>query len=168
LARVEKSIDVELPVGPVYNQWTQFEDFPSFMEGVEAVQQVDERHLHWRASVGGSAKEWDAEIREQVPDSRIIWQNTSGAENAGIVRFEPVAADRTRVYLQMSYDPEGMLETAGDKLGFMSRRVEGDLERFKKFVESSGGSGAGWRGEIKNERVPDGHTRGEPRMPNDR
>ena len=162
MARVEKSVEIDLPVRPVYNQWTQFEEFPKFMEGVEEVNQLDDRRLHWRASVGGREQEWDAEIREQVPDQKVIWVNTTGKENAGVVRFEPVGPDRTRVYLEMSYDPEGFIENVGDKLGMMGRRVQGDLDRFKDFMEARGTETGAWRGELDNPDVPGGHTRGGP------
>ena len=105
---IEKSIEVEAPLSAVYNQWTQFEEFPRFMEGVESVQQMGDRRLHWCATVAGKKKEWDAEIREQVPDEKIIWNSTSGDENAGMVKFDSLGADKTRVHLEMSYDPEGL------------------------------------------------------------
>jgi len=160
MARVEKEIEVNVPVRTAYNQWTQFEDFPQFMEGVKSVQQLDDRHLRWQANVAGQEKEWDAEIKEQVPDDRIIWSSTDGAENAGWVTFVPLDAERTKIRLQMSYDPEGFVESAGDALGFMSRRVEGDLNRFRDFIESRSVETGGWRGELENPNVPGGHTRG--------
>lgn len=160
MARVERTIEVNVPVRTAYNQWTQFESFPHFMEGVEEVRQLDDQRLHWRAKVGPKVEEWDAVIREQVPDEKIIWQNTTGAMNAGMVKFDPLGAAMTRVHLEMSYDPEGFLENVGDKLGFFSRRVEGDLQRFKEFIESRGNESGAWRGTIENERVPGGHTRG--------
>ena len=116
MARVAKTIEVEVPVRTAYNQWTQFEEFPRFMEGVQEVHQLDDRRLHWRAKIGGKEQEWDAEIREQVPDQRVIWQNTSGAENAGVVTFENLGPERTRVHLEMSYDPEGFVARARDAL----------------------------------------------------
>src|SRR5437867_11606498 len=119
MTRVEKTIDVDVPVTTAYNQWTQFEDFPRFMEGVREVRQLDDRHLHWKAKVGGKDEEWDAEIREQLPDQRIIWRNTSGAENAGMVTFDALGEHQTRVHLEMSYDPEGFVENVGDWLGFV-------------------------------------------------
>lgn len=161
MARVEKTIEVEVPVGTAYNQWTQFEEFPNFMDGVHEVQQLDDRRLHWRAKVGTKEEEWDAEIREQVPDEKIIWRNTSGSENAGMVTFDNLGANKTRVHLEMSYDPEGFVENVGDKLGMMSRRVEGDLKRFKEFVEARGEETGAWRGELENPSVPGGHTRGD-------
>ncbi len=160
MASIEKSIEVKVPVHTAYNQWTQFEEFPAFMEGVEEVVQVDDSHLHWRASIGGMAREWDAEIREQVPDEKVIWLATDGRENAGMVKFDSLGPALTRVHLEMSYDPEGFSENVGDKLGFVSRRVEGDLERFKDFIERRGAETGGWRGEIHNPDVPGGHTRG--------
>lgn len=162
MARVEKSIEVEAPVRPVYNQWTQFEDFPNFMEGVHEVRQLDDKRIEWHASVGGHDKVWQAEIQEQVPDQRIIWRSTTGDENAGVVRFDSLSPDRTRVHLEMSYDPEGFIESVGDKLGVMSRRVEGDLKRFKELMEDRGSATGGWRGEIKNDQAPGGHTMGQP------
>ena len=160
MARVEKNIDVNVPVRTAYNQWTQFESFPQFMDGVEEVHQLDDRRLHWKAKVGGKSEEWEAEIREQVPDETIIWQNTTGKTNAGMVKFDQLGPEMTRVHLEMSYDPEGFVENVGDALGFVSRRVEGDLNRFKEFIESRGMESGGWRGEIQNEKAPGGHTRG--------
>lgn len=158
MAHVEKSLKVNVPVSTAYNQWTQFEEFPRFMEGVEEVKQIDERHLHWRADVGGQTKEWDAEIQEQVPDSRIIWRATDGTDNAGIVRFLPVGDAETEVHLQMSYLPESFRETIGDKLGFMSRRVEGNLERFRDFIEARGIETGAYRETLPNEDAPGGFT----------
>lgn len=162
MARVEKDIEVEVPLHVAYEQWTQFEEFPRFMDGVEEVRQLDDRHLRWTAIVGGKREEWDAVIREQVPDQRIIWQNTSGAENAGVVRFDRLGERRTRVHLEMSYDPEGFVEHVGDALGFVDRRVKGDLQRFKDFIESRGQPTGAWRGTIENPDVPGGHTEGRP------
>src|SRR5919108_5038260 len=104
MAKIEKSIEVNAPLRAVYNQWTQFEEFPEFMQGVKEVQQLDDTHLHWCAKVAGKEMEWDAEIFEQVPDQRISWRSTSGKENAGTVHFEQLAADRTKVFLSMTYD----------------------------------------------------------------
>jgi uncharacterized membrane protein len=149
MSTVDKSIEVNVPVTTAYNQWTQFESFPQFMEGVHEVRQMDAKRLHWRAEVGGQEKEWDAEITEQVPDQVIAWMSTSGAPNGGTVRFQPLGASSCRVDLTLEYEPEGLAETIGDKLGFMQRRVEGDLERFKGFVESHGVATGSWRGEIE-------------------
>lgn len=160
MARVAKDIEVEVPVRVAYDQWTQFEAFPQFMEGVREVVQVDDSHLHWRADVGGREHEWDAEIREQIPDEKIIWHSTSGPENAGLVKFDSLGPDKTRVHLEMSYEPDGLMEGVGDALGFMSRRVEGDLGRFKDFIEERGTETGAWRGTIENPDVAGGHTRG--------
>jgi uncharacterized membrane protein len=162
MARVEKSIEVNVPVRTAYNQWTQFEEFPSFMEGVRAVQQLDDRRLHWIAEVGGSEKEWDAEIREQIPDQKIIWNSISGADNAGIVTFQPLDGTKTKVTLQMSYEPDGFKENVGDALGFVGRRVEGDLKRFREFIESRGSETGAYRETLENPKVPGGHTQGRP------
>src|SRR5436853_7751991 len=124
---IEKVIEVDAPITTVYNQWTQFEDFPKFMEGVEQVQQLDNRRLHWVAEIGGTRKEWDAEIFEQIPDERIAWRSTTGARNSGMVNFKPVGDNRTQISLKLNYAPEGVMENVGDMLGVVGRRVEGDL-----------------------------------------
>ena len=149
MAKVEKSIDVAVPVTTAYNQWTQFETFPSFMEGVEEVQQIDDRHLHWRAKVATREVEWDAEITEQHPDERIAWRNTSGTTNAGVVTFHRLNDGETRVMLQMETAPEDLVEKVGDAVGLLGRRVEGDLNRFKEFVESRGAETGAWRGHVE-------------------
>jgi hypothetical protein len=160
MARVEKSIEVRVPVRTAYNQWTQFEEFPQFMEGVEEVRQLDDRHLYFRAKIGLKQEEWEAEIREQVPDQKIIWTAIDGAQNAGMVKFDSLGPDRTRVHLEMSYDPEGFVESVGDALGFTTRRIEGDLERFRDFIEGRGVETGGYRETLPNPAVPGGHTRG--------
>ena len=166
MARVEKEIEVNVPVNTAYNQWTQFEEFPAFMEGVRSVTQLDDRHLRWQAEVGGREKTWEAEIQEQVPDTRIVWRSLDGDQNAGLVTFEATSdGAATRVHLEMSYDPEGFLETAGDAFGFVSRRVEGDLERFKSFIEDRGIETGAYRETLENPSVPDGFTRGAPARP---
>jgi len=149
MASVEKHIDVEVPVSVAYNQWTQFEEFPRFMEGVESVKQLDDRRLHWCATVAGKREEWDAEITEQTPDQRVAWTSTTGAKNAGVVTFHHLDDRTTRVMLQLEYEPRGVVESAGSALGFVTRRVEGDLERFKEFIESRGRETGAWRGEIE-------------------
>jgi hypothetical protein len=159
MATMEKSIEVNVPVRTAYNQWTQFEEFPRFMEGVREVQQLDDRRLHWHAVIGGKEKHWDAEIVEQEPDRRLIWRSTSGAENAGAVGFESLGGDRTRVTLRLDYDPEGAVENVGDALGLVSARVEGDLRRFKQFIESRGAETGAWRGEIHGGQVDPGAER---------
>jgi uncharacterized membrane protein len=147
-ASVEKSIDVDVPVHTAYNQWTQFETFPEFMEGVVEVKQLSDTTLHWKAKVAGKEKEWDATITEQQPDQRIAWKAVDGAPNAGVVTFHRIDEGTTRVMLQLEAEPEGFIEEVGDKLGVFDRRVEGDLKRFKDFVESRGSETGAWRGEV--------------------
>ena len=150
MSNVTKSVDVNVPVRTAYDQWTQFEQFPRFMEGVKSVTQADDTHLHWLAEVGGIEKEWDAEITEQHPDERIAWTSTSGARNAGVVTFHRLDDNTTRVTLQMDVDPEGVIENIGDWAGVLERRVEGDMERFKQFIESRGVETGAWRGEVES------------------
>ena len=149
MSTIEQSIDVNVPVHTAYNQWTQFEDFPQFMEGVEEVRHLDDRRLHWRANIGGRVEEWDAVITEQHPDERIAWKNTTDAANAGVVTFHRLADNKTRIMLQMEYDPQGIVENLGDLLGMVSRRVANDLERFKAFIEARGHETGAWRGEVE-------------------
>ncbi|TVR76157.1 MAG: SRPBCC family protein [Sphaerobacteraceae bacterium] len=145
---VEKSIEVNAPVSTVYNQWTQFEEFPKFMDGVREVHQIDDTRMVWHANIAGQDESWEAEVTEQIPDKRVAWRNKTGAVNAGVVTFHHIDEDKARVMLQMDYEPESIVESVGDKLGFMSRRVEGDLERFKELVESRGEETGGWRGQV--------------------
>ena len=154
MEHVEKIVEVNRPLSTVYNQWTQFEEFPLFMQGVKEVRQLDDTHLHWRAEIWGKEKEWDAEITEQEPDKRISWKSVSGAGNAGTVRFEPLDEHRTRVRLVMAYNPEGVVENVGDALGVFTSRVEHTVEDFKRFIEARDSETGAWRGEIADsERV---------------
>jgi uncharacterized membrane protein len=153
MERVEKTVDVDCPIRTVYNQWTQFEDFPRFMAGVEEVRQLDDTHLHWRAKVWGKDEEWDAEITEQTPDQRISWRSIGGAPNAGTVRFESLGPDRTRVRLVMAYEPRGAVENVGDFLGAMESQVETSVEDFRRFIESRGQETGGWRGHVRDSDV---------------
>jgi uncharacterized membrane protein len=148
MSTIEQSIEVEVPVQTAYNQWTQFEEFPQFMEGVEEIRQLDDRHLHWVASIGGTRHEWDAEITEQLPDERVAWRNTDGKENAGVVTFHKLDDTRSKVMVQIDFVPEGIKEKVGDALGAPDRRVKGDLARFKELIESRGGASGAWRGEV--------------------
>jgi uncharacterized membrane protein len=132
---IEKSIEVNAPIRQVYNQWTQFEEFPNFMEGVLEVRQLTDRKLFWRAKVGGKEKEWQAEITEQVPDRQISWRSIDGAPNSGTVTFHSTGPDKTQVTLRMEWQPESAVEKAGGVLGVDSARVEGDLKRFRDFIE---------------------------------
>ena len=151
MASIEKSIEVKVPVHTAYNQWTQFEEFPRFMEGVEEVRQLDDTHLHWRAKIGGKEEQWDAVITEQIPDERIAWRNSSGAPNAGVITFHKLDPQRTKLMLQVDYEPQGAMENIGSALGVVGRRIEGDLERFKEFIESRGAETGGWRGEVRQQ-----------------
>ena len=149
MGSVEKTIEVDVPVTTAYNQWTQFEEFPRFMEGVQEVRQLGDSRLYWKADVGGRDKEWYARILEQLPDQRVVWQSEQGAQNGGQVTFESIDGSRTRITLNMQYEPDDFVESVGDVLGFVSRRVQGDLERFKEFIELRGEETGAWRGSIR-------------------
>jgi uncharacterized membrane protein len=146
---IDESLEANVPVSVAYNQWTQFEDFPLFMEGVEHVQQLDDTRLHWVAKVGGKTAEWDAKILEQHPDRQISWISEDGKKTRGTVTFEPRGEGKTLVHLSMSYQAEGPVEQLGSAAGLDTRRVRGDLERFKELVESRGEESGAWRGEIQ-------------------
>jgi uncharacterized membrane protein len=148
MSTIEQTIDVKVPLHTAYNQWTQFEEFPNFMEGVESVTQLDDRHLRWVAEVGGEKREWQAEIVDQEPDRRVAWRATDGKDNAGTVTFQPIDQTTTRVEVQMQWEPEGMKEKAGSMVGMDDRRVKGDLERFKDMIESRGVESGAWRGDV--------------------
>ena len=149
MSMIEKSIEVNVPVKTAYNQWTQFEEFPKFMEGVEQVKQINDKRLHWKANIAGKAEEWDAEITEQIPDQRIAWTSKGGAMNTGLVTFYPLSDAKSKLTLQMEYVPSGAIEKTGDAMGLVSKRVEGDLRRFKDFIETRGRETGGWRGTVK-------------------
>lgn len=153
---VEKSVDVTVPVSTAYNQWTQFESFPEFMDGVDEVSQVSDTRTHWKTSIGGVRKEFDADIVEQHPEERIAWQTVDGPFQAGVVTFHRIDDVTSRVLLQLDYTPESLAEKAGSSLGLVQKRVEGDMERFKRFIESRGEETGSWRGE-----VPRSSQRGE-------
>lgn len=147
-----ESIDVEVPVTMAYNQWTQFEQFPEFMGGVKSVTQLDDQRLEWVAEIGGVKRRWEARVLEQVPDRKIAWAATSGATNAGSVQFEDLGGGQTRVTLSMEYEPEGLIEKVGDALNIIGHQAEGDLGRFKAFIESERFATGAWRGSV-NEGV---------------
>ena len=167
MEHIEKSVDVNAPLSTVYNQWTQFEEFPEFMEGVLEVRQLDDKRLHWKAKIAGKEKEWDAEIFEQTPDGCIAWRSISGALNTGKVSFQSLGPSKTRVKLRINYDPEGVLENIGDALGIVSTRVQGDLNRFKAFLETRHTETGAWRGEIHGREIqPEGtHGVSNPSLP---
>jgi uncharacterized membrane protein len=152
MAEYETAIIVEAPLEEVYNQWTQFEEFPRFMEGVLEVKQLDDKRLQWRVNIGGVEKEWEAEITDQTPNRRIAWKSVTGPYNAGAVLFETVP-EGTHVTLKLVYEPENATETLGDALGFVTRRVLGDLRRFRQFIEDRGQATGAWKGEIHGQEV---------------
>ena len=154
MAEVKKSVEVNVPVSTAYNQWTQFEEFPNFMEKVESVTQLDDTHLRWIAEIGGRREEWKAEITQQMPDEIIAWRSVEGQENSGAVRFEPLGPDRTRIDVTLTWEPTGLVQAAADKVGASDRAIQVDLERFKELVESRGVESGAWRGEVvEGERV---------------
>ncbi len=148
MATIEESVEVEVPVRTAYNQWTQFEEFPRFMEGVEEVRQLSDTKVHWVAEIAGQRREWDADIVEQIPDERISWCSTQGATNSGVVTFHRLGNDKSKIMLQLEFEPEGAKEQIGEKLGMVKTRTKGDLKRFKKFIESRGSESGAWRGEV--------------------
>lgn len=146
-----QAIDVDAPVRVAYNQWTQFEEFPKFMDGVESVIQLADDRLHWNVNIAGVRREFDTTITEQTPDHRIAWTTNSGPSHAGVVTFHELADNQTRVTLQMDYDPDGLLENVADKMGFVSSRLQGDMENFKEFIEDRTQAEGAWRGTIEND-----------------
>jgi uncharacterized membrane protein len=154
---VDAHIDVGVPVTAAYNQWTQFEEFPRFMEGIDEVKQLDDTLLHWAATVAGKHAEWQAKIVEQEPDRRIAWESTDGKRTRGIVEFEQLAPDRSRIRLHMSYVPDGKAEKVGSAIGLDKHRINGDLERFRELIEGRGVPSGAWRGEVAGgvEKQPD-------------
>jgi uncharacterized membrane protein len=153
MPRFESTVDVDVPVRTAYDQWTQFETFPRFMDNVERVEQLDDRNLRWVASIAGQRKEWTAEISDQTPDTRVAWRSTSGDQNDGAVLFEPIDANRTRLTLRIDVEPTGPVESAGAALGFVERAVKSDLNNFKEYIESRRAPTGAWRGEIHGEEV---------------
>ena len=160
-SKVEKSIEVEAPLQRVYNQWTQFEQFPQFMAGVEQVKQLGDTTLHWIAKIAGVKREWDAAILEQVPDRKVAWAATTGTTNTGSVYFESLGTKRTGVRLVLEYDPEGFVEKVGDWLNIVSRQAQNDLEKFKEFIESSGSETGSWRGKVDRGDTENGTGEGK-------
>ena len=153
MSQIIEAIDVDVPVRVAYDQWTQFEEFPQFMEAVEKVQQLDDTTLQWTAEIAGVTKTWKAKITEQTPDQRIAWTSVEGAGNAGVVTFHRLDDGKTRVTLQLDVEPEGPVESVGDALGIVGRQAKDDLKRFKEFVESRGVATGAWRGEVRQDDV---------------
>jgi uncharacterized membrane protein len=152
MPKVEESIEVQVPVQQAYNQWTQFEEFPQFMEGIQSVQQLDDKHVRWVAEIRGESREWTTEITDQQPDKKVAWKTIDGElKNDGVVLFDQVGDGQTRVDVQMDVEGDSSAENiAGDLLGIVQRQVRGDLERFKQLVENRGEETGGWRGKVKD------------------
>lgn len=149
MSKVQESIDVDVPVSTAYNQWTQFEDFPMFMEGVEEITQLDERRNHWKTKIGGVSREFDTEIVDQVPDDHVAWRTVTGeVKQSGMVSFQPLDAGHTRIVMSMDFQPEGLAEKAADMMNMLDRQVKGDLKRFKNFIEKRGTETGGYRGQL--------------------
>ena len=155
MGTITESIDVGVDVTTAYDQWTQFESFPQFMEGVDEVRQIDDTHLHWVTSVGPVTREFDATVTEQHPDERVAWKSDDGPEHAGVVTFHRLDDQTSKVTVQMDIDPEGFVENVADKAGILDQRVKGDLKRFKDFIESRGTETGAWRGDVDR---PDDRT----------
>ncbi len=151
MGNTTESVDVDVDVTTAYNQWTQFESFPQFMDGVDEIKQLDDTHLHWKTSIGGVTREFDATITEQHPDERVAWKSDDGTSHAGVITFHRLGDHQTRVTAQIDIDPEGLAETVADKTGIISHRVKADLARFKEFIEARDGNETGaWRGDVSN------------------
>lgn len=151
MSTIEEHVDVAVPVRTAYNQWTQFEEFPRFMEGVDSVTQLTDSLTHWTISIAGQTREFDAEITEQKPDERVAWRSLDGLDHAGVVTFHKLDDASTRVMLQIETQPEGLVEKAGDALGIAKHRAKGDLARFKEFIEARQTETGAYRGEISNQ-----------------
>ncbi len=147
-SNTEQTIDINVPVSTAYNQWTQFEEFPKFMDSVHEIKQIDDKHLHWRADIAGKEVEWDAEITEQIPDQRIAWRSTSGQPSAGAATFHKLSDNKTRVTLKMDYEPQGLDEKVGDAIGLVGMQAKSNLKRFKQLLESRGSETGAWRGTV--------------------
>jgi uncharacterized membrane protein len=149
MSRVQESIDLEVPVGTAYNQWTQFEEFSRFMTHVDEVRQLDDTHLHWQVTLAGKTEEFDAEVTEQIPDKRVAWKSTSGREHAGAVDFHRLDDDRSQIMVMLDTEPQGTAERAADAIGLAERQLRGDLGRFKEMIESRGQETGAWRGSVE-------------------
>ncbi len=149
MSTITESVDVDVPITTAYDQWTQFESFPQFMDGVEEIRQIDDTHNHWVIKVAGVTREFDATITEQHPEERIAWRADDGPNHAGVVTFHRLDDNKTRVTAQMDIDPEGFVENVADKAGILDRRIKADMKRFKEFIESRGSETGGWRGDVQ-------------------
>jgi uncharacterized membrane protein len=149
MSTIIETTELNVPVRTAYDQWTQFEEFPRFMEGVTKVKQLDDKTLEWTAKIAGVERSWRAEITDQEPDQRIAWRSTEGAMNAGVVTFQAIDDQRSRITLQLDVEPSGPVETVGDAMGVVERQAEGDMKRFKEFIESRRDATGAWRGEVQ-------------------
>jgi uncharacterized membrane protein len=149
VAQVIETVDVEVPVSTVYNQWTQFESFPQFMGGVDEITQLDDTHTHWKTTIDGVHREFDAEITEQHPDERVAWKSTDGTSHAGVITFHRLDETKTRITAQIDWEPQNLLEKAGAAVGVDDRQVKADLARFKEFIEKRGAETGAWRGDVE-------------------
>ena len=149
MGTIEKTIEVDVPVRTAYDQWTQFEEFPKFMDGVDRVQQIDDKNLHWKANIAGVTREWTAEIVHQEPDQQVSWRSTDGTKNDGTVAFASIGTDRTQVTLRLDFEPEGAVEKAGDMLRLVEAQAAVDLEKFKEFIEHREAETGAWRGSVQ-------------------
>jgi uncharacterized membrane protein len=165
MSTIDRTIELDVPVRTAYDQWTQFEEFPRFMEGVISVDQLDSKTLQWRARIGGVERAWRAEITEQEPDRRIAWRSTDGARNDGVVTFEPIGDARSRVRVQLDVAPSDPIEAVGDAIGIVERQAEGDLERFKEYIEIRREPSGAWRGEVHDGDVHEDRSRDRVREP---
>jgi uncharacterized membrane protein len=165
MSTIEKTIELDVPVRTAYDQWTQFEEFPRFMEGVVSVDQLDNKTLEWTARIGGVQRSWRAEITEQDPDRRIAWRSTDGARNDGVVTFEPIGDGRSRIRVQLDVEPSDPIEAVGDAIGIVERQAQGDLERFKEYIEIRRESSGAWRGDVHDGDVHEDSPRGGVREP---
>ena len=151
MSKVEESIELEVPVQTAYNQWTQFEEFPQFMEHVDEIKQIDDEHLHWKVTIAGKTEEFDAEVTEQIPDTRIAWKSTSGRENAGAVDFHPLGDNRSQIMVALDAETDGAMEKIADASGMAARQLKGDLKRFKEMIEQRGTETGAWRGSVERD-----------------
>jgi uncharacterized membrane protein len=165
MSTIDRTIELDVPVRTAYDQWTQFEEFPRFMEGVISVDQLDSKTLEWTARIGGVERSWRAEITEQEPDRRIAWRSTDGARNDGVVTFEPIGDGRSRVRVQLDVEPSDPIEAIGDAIGIVERQAEGDLKRFKEYIETRREPSGAWRGEVHDGDVREDSPKAGVREP---
>lgn len=151
MAQVLDSIDVNVPVTVAYNQWTQFESFPHFLSFVDEITQVSDTLTHWKVTIAGAQREFDAEITEQHPDERVAWNSVGGEVNhAGVVTFHRLSDTESRVTVQIDWEAAGIVEKVGAALGIDDHAIKSDLKNFKKFIEDAHAATGAWRGDVSN------------------